>query len=183
MIGSIRRPLGSLRELLRDRDAGGVKVHIALGDAVLGTGAIGSVATAATSLGGTSGGTGAPAATGSGSQPTSQPTSPSSGGNQHPPNKYGAAQLLKDASLAATGVSALYTLAQSRKGLSVPPPPGTVQTDQQIQLTQQQTLQREQAAGGLQSTTATAGGEQGATLNPATTSNKSILGGWDEKRR
>jgi hypothetical protein len=80
-------------------------------------------------------------------------------------------------SAAATGASALYTLAQSRKGISIPPPPGTVQNDAQIQQVQQQTLQREQAAGGLNSTTGTSGGEQGAILSAGTTSNRSILGG------
>jgi hypothetical protein len=79
---------------------------------------------------------------------------------------------------AATGASAIYSMSQQgRSGANVPPMPGQVQNDQQIQATEQQTLAREQAAGGLQSTTGTAGGQQGAVLSPATTSNRSILGG------
>jgi hypothetical protein len=82
-----------------------------------------------------------------------------------------------EAAAVATGASALYSMTQSRSGVNIPPAPGQIQNDQQIQAAEQQTLAREQAAGGLQSTTGTAGGQAGAMISPATTSNRSILGG------
>jgi hypothetical protein len=82
-----------------------------------------------------------------------------------------------EAAAAASGASSIFTLAQSRKGLSIPPPPQTVQNDAQIQQVEQQTLAREQAAGGLQGSTGTPGGQAGAILASNTTSNRSILGG------
>jgi hypothetical protein len=86
----------------------------------------------------------------------------------------GAASL---ASTAATGVSALATLAQGSRGINVPPQPGQVGTDESAANAEQASLRRSQIAGGLQSTTGTAGGQAGAVLNPATLSTKSLLGG------
>jgi hypothetical protein len=60
--------------------------------------------------------------------------------------------------------------------INIPPSP-TPQVDQSVANAQQQELAREQAAGGLQSTTGTSGGQQGAILNPSTTSSHSLLGG------
>jgi hypothetical protein len=82
-----------------------------------------------------------------------------------------------EAAAVATGASAVYSMSQSRSGVNIPPAPGQIQNDQQNQAAEQQTLAREQAAGGLQSTTGTAGGQAGAMISPATTSNRSILGG------
>jgi hypothetical protein len=62
-----------------------------------------------------------------------------------------ASTLLSGASAAATGVSALSTLAAGSRGINVPPAP--------------------------QSTTGTAGGQAGAVLNPSTLSTKTLLGG------
>jgi hypothetical protein len=77
----------------------------------------------------------------------------------------------------AAGVSALHTMLQGRPCISIPPTPGLATQDQTVLNAQQQELAREQAAGGLQSTTGTPGGQAGAMLNPSTTSNRSILGG------
>jgi hypothetical protein len=86
-------------------------------------------------------------------------------------------QLVAGATTAATGLSAINTLAQGRGGINIPPTPGQVQSDQTVLNAQQEELQREQAAGGLQGTTGTPGGQAGAILAPSTTSNRSILGG------
>lgn len=80
-------------------------------------------------------------------------------------------------SAAATGASALYTLAKGSPSMNIPPAPGQVTNDVQIQNAGQLALAREQAAGGLQSTVGTSGGNQGAILSPSTTSSRSILGG------
>jgi hypothetical protein len=89
-----------------------------------------------------------------------------------------ASTLLSGASAAATGVSALSTLAAGSRGINVPPAPQTqLGTDQSVQQADQQALQRAQVAGGLQSTTGTAGGQAGAVLNPSTLSTKTLLGG------
>ena len=77
----------------------------------------------------------------------------------------------------AQGASSLYSLAQGPGRVSIPPTPGQVQVDQSVQNVEQQTLKREQAAGGLQGSTGTPGGQAGAVLNPGTVSNRSILGG------
>ena len=79
---------------------------------------------------------------------------------------------------AATGASALYTLAKGPGSVNLPPSPGVPQSqDADIARAGELALKRAQGAGGLQSTLGTAGGAQGAILAPATTSNRSILGG------
>lgn len=85
--------------------------------------------------------------------------------------------LASGATSAASGLSALNTLAQGRGGINLPPQPGAVQNDQSVQNAEQASLKRAQIAGGLQSTTGTAGGQAGAVLNPSTLSTKSLLGG------
>lgn len=117
---------------------------------------------------------------GSGATTDQPPTASTGSGNAAPKvgkGILGTGVTYQEASAAATGVSALYTLAQSKHGISIPPAPRSVQNDSQVQLQEQQILQREQSAGGLDSTTGTAGGEQGAILGAGTTSNRSILGG------
>jgi len=63
--------------------------------------------------------------------------------------------------------------------VNVPPIPNQIGNDQETVAAEQAALQRREAAGGLQSTTGTAGGQQGAILNPSpsTMSQKSLLGG------
>jgi hypothetical protein len=61
--------------------------------------------------------------------------------------------------------------------VNVPPVPNQIGNDQQVEATEQQELARRQAAGGLQSTVGTGGGQAGAMLNPSTLSQKSLLGG------
>ena len=81
-------------------------------------------------------------------------------------------------SAAATGASALYQLSQGGPHVNIPPAPqSAAATDQAVANAEQQSLQRRQAAGGLQSTTGTPGGQAGAILAPSTQSSKSILGG------
>jgi hypothetical protein len=82
-----------------------------------------------------------------------------------------------EALAAATGASALYTMAQGPKGINVPPAPSFAAQDSQVQQVEQQTLSRQQIAGGLQSTVGTPGGQAGAILSPSTTSSRAILGG------
>ena len=88
-----------------------------------------------------------------------------------------AGQLLGYGATAATGVSALATLARGAPSINIPPSPQFAQTDATVAQAQQQALQRAQAAGGLQSTTGTPGGQAGAALNPTTLSTHSLLGG------
>lgn len=89
-----------------------------------------------------------------------------------------AAQLAAYSATAATGVSALTTLARGAPSINIPPAPQMqLGADQAAQQAEQQSLQRAQAAGGLQSTTGTAGGQAGAILNPSTLSNRTLLGG------
>jgi len=90
---------------------------------------------------------------------------------------FGTGVTATEALAAATGASALYTMAQGPKGINVPPAPSFASQDQQVQQVEQQTLSRQQIAGGLQSTVGTAGGQAGAILSPATTSSRAILGG------
>jgi hypothetical protein len=61
--------------------------------------------------------------------------------------------------------------------VNVPPIPNQVGNDEQTVASEQAALQRREAAGGLQSTTGTSGGQAGAMLNPSTMSQKSLLGG------
>jgi hypothetical protein len=77
----------------------------------------------------------------------------------------------------ASGASALYSLAAGPGRLNVPPAPGGSQVDQTALAADQAQKQREMAAGGLQGTTGTAGGNQGAVLNPGTLAKASLLGG------
>lgn len=78
---------------------------------------------------------------------------------------------------ATTAASALYQLSQGGRGINVPPSPQAAGTDESVQNAEQMQLKRAQAAGGLQSTTGTPGGQAGAMLNPTTLSQKSLLGG------
>jgi hypothetical protein len=90
----------------------------------------------------------------------------------------GSGVTLGGAAAAVTAASALYQLSQGGKGINVPPSPNTGASSDQSEVdAQQEQLKRQQAAGGLQSTTGTAGGQAGAVLNPSTLSNKSLLGG------
>lgn len=88
-----------------------------------------------------------------------------------------AGALLTGASTAATGVSALATLARGAPSINVPPSPQFQGTDASVAQAGQQALQRAQAAGGLESTTGTPGGQAGSVLNPTTLSTKTLLGG------
>jgi hypothetical protein len=89
-----------------------------------------------------------------------------------------AGQLAGYAATAATGVSALATLARGAPGINLPPAPHTnLGTDQSVAQAEQQALQRAQVRGGLSSTTGTEGGQAGSVLNPATLSSKTLLGG------
>lgn len=87
------------------------------------------------------------------------------------------ATTISEASAVASGTSSLATLAAGPGRINVPPTPGVAQQDQDVQNVEQQTLRREQVAGGLQGTTGTPGGQAGAVLNPGTLSNRSVLGG------
>jgi hypothetical protein len=88
-----------------------------------------------------------------------------------------AGAILSGASTAATGVSALATLARGAPNINVPPSPQFQTQDATVAQAGQQALQRAQAAGGLQSTTGTPGGQAGSVLNPTTLSSKTLLGG------
>jgi hypothetical protein len=90
----------------------------------------------------------------------------------------GIATTVSEAAAVASGASALATLANGPGRINIPPVPvNQPQTDQAVLNAQQQEIQREAAAGGLQSTVGTAGGQGGAILNPSTMSSRSILGG------
>lgn len=86
------------------------------------------------------------------------------------------ATTVSEAAALAQGASSLYSLANGPRGVSVPPSP-QVAPDQSVANAEQQELARREAAGGLQSTTGTSGGQAGAVLNPGTVSNRSLLGG------
>lgn len=83
---------------------------------------------------------------------------------------------VSEAAAVASGASALTTLAQGNPKVNIPPVPLSTTNDPTVQETEQQELARRAAAGGLQSTIGTAGGQQGAILNPATVSQRSLLG-------
>lgn len=68
-------------------------------------------------------------------------------------------------------------LAKGSGRVNVPPIPNQVGNDMETAAAEQQTLQRREAAGGINSTIGTSGGQQGAVLNPSTMSQKSLLGG------
>jgi hypothetical protein len=87
-----------------------------------------------------------------------------------------ATQAIEAGAAAVSAGSAIYQLANMPKA-NLPPSPTTGLNDQQIQASEQAALKRREAAAGLQGTTGTPGGEAGAVLNPATLSNKSVLGG------
>lgn len=84
---------------------------------------------------------------------------------------------IAEAAAVASGASALYSLAKGPGRLNVPPTPGVAQTDQTVANAEQESLRRREAAGGLQSSVGTPGGQAGSVLNPATLSNRSVLGG------
>lgn len=88
------------------------------------------------------------------------------------------AATVSEAAAAATGVSSLYTLSQGPGRINIPPAPyqGTGKIDQQVTSAEAAERARLAAAGGLQSTIGTGGGQAGATLNPATMSSHSLLG-------
>jgi hypothetical protein len=140
------------------------------------TAAAGTVAAAPVLSGGTVaavGGAGAAAAaSSSGAGPYQVPDS--GPGPAPKPNVW---TTLGEAAAIAQGASSLYTLAQGQRGVSIPPTPGMGQQDQAIANAEQQERARREAAGGLQSTLGTPGGAQGALLNPATLSNRQLLGG------
>jgi hypothetical protein len=165
-----------------DAAASGLAAGFASGAGAAAGGAAGAAATTGLTAGEVAGG--AAAAGGASAagdialtQAPIEVTTPASVAVQGPGGIAGTGITAGEASAAATGASAIYTLAQGRQGISIPPAPGQIQNDAQAQAVQQQTLEREQAAGGLQSTVGTSGGQAGAILSPATTSNRSILGG------
>jgi hypothetical protein len=101
------------------------------------------------------------------------------GGGGAPPPSHSIATTLGEASAIAQGASSLYQLAAGPGRINIPPSPLTPQAniDQSAANAEQQQLQREEAAAGLQSTVGTAGGQAGAILNPSTLSSHSLLGG------
>lgn len=90
----------------------------------------------------------------------------------------GIATTVSEAAAVASGASALYTLSQGPGRINVPPVPVTqpAQVDQAVANAEQAQIARRAAAGGLQSTVGTGTGQAGAILNPATLSNRSMLG-------
>jgi hypothetical protein len=90
----------------------------------------------------------------------------------------GIATTISEAAAVASGASSLATLAAGPGRINVPPVPvNQMQTDITVQNAEQQQLARREAAGGLQSTVGTSGGQAGAILNPSTLSQRSVLGG------
>lgn len=84
---------------------------------------------------------------------------------------------ISESAAVAEGASALYTLVNGPGSVSVPPMPYTANVDQGALNAEQQERQRLAAAGGLQSTVGTGGGQAGAILNPGTMSSRTLLGG------
>jgi hypothetical protein len=84
---------------------------------------------------------------------------------------------LSEASAVATGASALMTLAKGSGRVNVPPIPNSIGNDMSVDAAEQAARTRAEAAGGLNSTVGTSGGQAGAVLNPSTMSQKSLLGG------
>jgi hypothetical protein len=83
---------------------------------------------------------------------------------------------ISEATAVASAASSLKTLADGPGRVNVPPPAGSSQVDQTAVAADQAQKQRQMAAGGLQGTTGTPGGQQGAVLNPATMSRSTLLG-------
>jgi hypothetical protein len=82
-----------------------------------------------------------------------------------------------EVSAAASLSSSIYTLSQGAGKVNDPPAPNQLGSDATVADAQQQQLRRQQAAGGIDSTTGTSGGQAGAVLNPSSMSTHSLLGG------
>lgn len=136
----------------------------------------------ATSLAGSAAGAGTAAAAGAGvGAAAGAGVAAANAGNApvNPPGN-GSSKIMRtvsEAAAVASGASALATLAAGPGNISVPPAPYQASVDTGALNAEQEERQRLAAAGGLQSTIGTGGGQAGAILNPSTMSQRSLLGG------